>query len=639
MNRSPHCGGSGRSPVLLGLCIVAGLAGCDFPDRYDIQTFEKPAPWQSETSSTLTSQSRNSARPSTPEQAFDTADLGGGGVNGNSETSRTLSSTTGTSTNNGSPVERDPRLADEWESWQIHSLRSTILGGIHAKSTRDTDDQIRVDLEERGLTYRGMLQILESNQQTFWHDADGNLKKVDCTFRRGPIEFHRNIEVTANEVRFDDDRLITTKRKTLRIDSPLGGPLHVYQTLRRKPLQEGEVRQAKVLLPILGEVANLRLQHNSLASPSVLTREGFQEVVLQEASCLLSLGPERQRESVYWFDDNGDVQLYHVSNEQRFSYGCTETQYELLGREFLQQDAPISLQVPGKPIETEESLLKGDLQQVGYKIVWAKPPAPETVPDPNDADSTSAADKTESENQAFTDQAALAPRQYLQRGKNELQQKLIVSRVAVPKSKLRDRFDQLQTDESPNDLASTSLIDFRSASVRRIANATAGGANFSTAERVMEMNRTVHSLMSFTPLSKGMRAASEIADSSAADSTEQSLLLMALLRSAKIPCRLVLGIRHQGAETISATPDPSLPFQTRRSLPKGNRFVYHAWVMAKADDHWLSLDPVRGGETLPDCLAIEISDMHQVQPIELMEDYISKLSRMQISIYAIVRGV
>ncbi|MEO9593726.1 transglutaminase-like domain-containing protein [Rhodopirellula bahusiensis] len=621
---------------LMTLCVAVTLAplGCDVPDRYDIETFEKPAPWHPEVSSSFASQASNTARPSSAADAMRQSGMPEILSPGQSP-SDTMETIPGKPASRSSAGAIQNQLSDEWETWQVHSLRSTILGGIHAKSTRTVDNQIKVELEEQGLTYRGMLQILESNQQTFWHDANGDLKKVDCTFRRGPIESHRTIEITPSEVQFVDDRLVKTQKTTLRINSPLGGPLHVYQTLRRKPLKEGETREARVLLPILGEVATLRLQHNSLASPSVLTPAGFQEVVLQEASCLLSLDPKRQRESVYWFDDQGQVQLYHVSNEQRFSYGCKESQYKLLGQEFLSQDYPISLQVQGKPLETESSLLAGDLRQVGYKIMWAKPPAPESVPT-DDEEATEPDSETPPEEE--DKQIALAPRQYLQRGGDGVEQKLIVSRVPVPKSKLRDRFDQFDGDSTPADLAATSLLDYRSATVRRIAKATANSPDFTTAERAMEMNRTVHSLLSFEPLSQGMRSASQIADSSTADSTEQSILLMALLRSAGIPARMVMGIRHQTADHISPTQDLALPFQTRGRLPDGNRFVYHAWVVAKVDDQWISLDPVVGSETKPDCLAIESTDMKDIEPIELVEDFIDKLSRMQISIYAVIRG-
>ncbi|WDQ18578.1 transglutaminase-like domain-containing protein [Rhodopirellula sp. P2] len=616
-------------------CLTAALlpSGCDLPDRYDIQTFEKPAPWQAETTPSFASQARNTARPSSAADAMRQSGMPEI-LAPNQTPSNTIETVSGKPHSQASAGTIENRLADEWESWQIHSLRSTILGGIHAKSTRTADNEIKVELEEQGLTYRGMLQILESNQQTFWHDANGNLKKVDCTFRRGPIESHRTIEITANEVQFVDNRLVATKKKTLPIHSPLGGPLHVYQTLRRKPLQEGEIREANVLLPILGEVATLRLQHNSLASPSVLTPQGFQEVVLQEASCLLSLGPQRQRESVYWFDDQGQVQLYHVANEQRFSYGCNASQYKLLGQEFLRQDYPIALQVQGKPLETEASLLAGDLQQVGYEIIWAKPPAPESVA----ADPPGEANEPEPSADNQDNQIALAPRQYLRRNGDQAQQKLIVSRTPVPASKLRDRFDQFGGESTPADLAATSLVDYRSATVRRIANATANSPDFTLAERAMEMNRTVHSLLSFQPLSQGMRAASQIADSSTADSTEQSILLMALLRSAGIPSRMALGIRYQSADHVAPNRDIALPFQTRARLPDGNRFVYHAWVVAKVDDQWISLDPVAGTETQPDCLAIETTDMKDIDPIELIEAFIDKLSRMQISIYAVIRG-
>jgi transglutaminase-like putative cysteine protease len=257
------------------------------------------------------------------------------------------------------------------------------------------------------------------------------------------------------------------------------------------------------------------------------------------------------------------------------------------------------------------------------------------------ADSTAKPSETESESTADSEsnQIALVPRQYLQRNGDANQQKLIVSRSPVPKSKLRDRFDQFDDESTPADLATTSLVNYRSATVRRIANATANSPDFSVAERAMEMNRTVHSLLSFEPLSQGMRAASEIANSSTADSTEQSILLMALLRSAGIPSRLVMGIRHQPADPIAPSRDLVLPFQTRARLPDGNRFVYHAWVMAKVDDQWISLDPVSGFETTPDCLAIQTTDMKSIDPIELVEDFIDTLSRMQISIYAVVRGV
>ncbi|MFG0267523.1 MAG: transglutaminase family protein, partial [Rhodopirellula sp. JB055] len=97
----------------LAAALIAG--GCDLPDRYDIQTFEKPSPWDTETSTSFASQARNTARPSSAADAL---------LQTGAPDSRAPGQTPSNSLARfwGNPAAHPPaadtrtRLADEWET-------------------------------------------------------------------------------------------------------------------------------------------------------------------------------------------------------------------------------------------------------------------------------------------------------------------------------------------------------------------------------------------------------------------------------------------------------------------------------------------------------------------------------------------
>jgi len=599
--------------VLLG--VGAFLIGCDLPDRHDIAMFRKPASWE------LTS-SGSTASSGLPDSGNPTGNLDPAGdslLNG--------SLTSGDRTSDSD--------SDEWQIWYLHHVAPDYyLGGGVMQSQRVTEsgvDQIRVILTERTLVpsqapddppskppaesprwQPNRFECLTANEQTFWHATDGRLIRAECQVRRGPLQMSKNVEVEEEQVRFDVDHLTSKEKKRLAHRGELRGPLAVYQSLLGNPMALHQSRRSTVLLPIQECLAELEIRGRRDALIQRFTGEGLVLDSLHEAVALVSIGDSARREQYYWYDDRGVVQTTNITGERRFTYRCDEKQYTSLGQGFLNQAYPITVEVPGKPIPA------GEIKQLAWKVERS-PYLPELEKTPRSEDP--------SVDLSIRSRVQPAPRQYI-RQLDATHQRVITTDGPVSAEKLAGRFEPHVSRSTAADLAVTTLVDFNSPAVRKMLQISAAMKSFEDRELAVELNGIVHSLLSFEPLSVGIRPASSIASSPIADSTEHAILLISMLRARNIPARMVLGIRHLPRTAKPRTDAP------RADAPPSNmnRFVYHAWVMAKCEDEWISLDATSGKETSAGCLSLKTDDLSALEANRFVDDYLAVLRCMKLSV-------
>ncbi|MBB3208356.1 transglutaminase-like putative cysteine protease [Rhodopirellula rubra] len=570
--------------VLTGLVVGLMLCGCDLPDRHDIAMFRKPAVWEVEPPRDPTNDVNVQPASLVPENSNATA----------------------------------PRA--DWQFWYLHHVDPDgVIGGGVMQSQRTDSGQIKLELSERTLEKFGgsdgaspdaswqfnAIACLHSNEQVFWHSDDGQLSRIECRVRRGPLQTSKYIEISGDEVRFDVDHLTSQSKKRVIHHGALGGPLAVYQSLLGNPLRPREVRESKVLLPIQETLATLQIRGRSDALAKRMTEQGLVLDSLHEAVAMVSIDEVRRRERYYWYDDDGVVQATNITGESRFTYRCDEDQYRERVQGLLQDIYPISIEVPGKPIPP------GQIRQLALNIEFK--PQREVSSEASEAPPISKAS-----------QLIAAPRQYVQ-DIDETHQRVITANRPVSAKKLAGRFDVYNTRSFAADSAVTQLVDFRSAGVRKVLNVATSMTGMSDQEKAIELNRTVHSLLSFDPLSVGLRSASAVAGANIADSTEHAILLIAMLRAKGVPARMCLGMRY-------------LPRKVQPDVasPETNRFVYHAWVIAKAEDDWISLDATTGAETAADCIALAIDDLSNIDTKTFVNRYLSILKSMSMSVSAAV---
>lgn len=558
--------------------MVLGMpTGCDLPDRHDIELFRKPAAWEVADSS-----------------AADQHRIEPSGLSG--------------------IASAEDARRDTWHFWYLHYNDPTgVVGGVEMQSQRivdpGSDDQIEVTRKERVVTQSdapetgsatdpsswapNTFRYLTANHQTLRYAIDGRLVRAESRFRFGPVQQRRSLETTDDQIHFTAEGVRRSQTQSVEHRGKLAGPLAVYRSLLGRPLEPRKRREVTVVLPLQESTAELRIMGQPPALARRLTQQGLQMDSLHEAIAVLSIDSSQERQQYYWYDDEGVVQATNVSGDARFTYRCDEDQYTTMGMPFLAQEYPIVVEIPG------EKIADGRLTMLALEVEQS----PHSLATPT----------------ATWSGVSAAPRQYLQRI-DESHQRVILARPSVS---LANEVGMSSPYDSPvelADLAATPVLDYGSDGVRKVLNITASTAGISDHETAMGLNRTVHSLLSFVPLATGIRSAGSIAQSSVGDSTEHAILLAAMLRAKNIPARLAVGLRYlpnpidPGATVHQGEDSPAFPT---------HRFVYHVWVIAKAEEGWISLDPTTGEPTGPECLTLDITNLSELDAIGFVNRYLA----------------
>ncbi|WP_197167972.1 transglutaminase-like domain-containing protein [Neorhodopirellula pilleata] len=602
-------GRSRRIPQwIVGIPFLYGLMGCDLPDRHDIGVLRRPAAWEvdSDTSAELSS----------------TAQLSSLSI---SAVNRSATSVSG-----------DDVLPPPWEQWYLHYLDSprvgpTVIGGVAMKSETSKDavagdeDRLKVTLSERMLTPlypvlpARLLQkslpaatrvdrafCMTTKEQTFWHSADGQLQRVICSTRRGPLETTKTIAVANESASIEAMGPTGIVNKKLSFEGSLGGPLLVYQSLRGNPIGPNEVRTATVLLPAHDITAKLQLRGNPPVLAKRFKDDGIGLGLLNEAIGLITTGETHHRERCYWYDDEGVIQTTNIVGEPDFAFRCNQEQFERLGRPILDQSHCLGVKVSGKRIPTGQAFDKVSHLALDVECLHPNPP------------------------QSLVDGLVMRPavRQYIQR-LDEQRQRIVLAREVVSDDKLSDRYQTYQSPSTEVDLAATALIDFRSGAMQGVLATVASLRNLDKHELALEINRTVHSLLTYRSLGRGFQPASRIATSTTADSTEHAIMLIAMLRANGIPARMAMGLRFDPAIEKSVSEESP-------SEPQANLFGYHAWVIAEVDQRWISLDPTTGQTTTVDRIALEVTDLADGNPDPLIDRMLGQLRWYDFKVHKII---
>ena len=135
-----------------------------------------------------------------------------------------------------------------------------------------------------------------------------------------------------------------------------------------------------------------------------------------------------------------------------------------------------------------------------------------------------------------------------------------------------------KSEASPEDLASGTLINPDDPKLLELA-ATVDDS-LSSWQTAQALERLVHGSMQGTTLSLAFASSSDVLKTMSGDCTEYAVLLAALCRSKKIPCRLVFGLvysPHTGADTAEI-----------------GVMAFHLWNEVLVDEVWRPLDATFG---------------------------------------------
>jgi transglutaminase-like putative cysteine protease len=336
--------------------------------------------------------------------------------------------------------------------------------------------------------------------------------------------------------------------------------------------KKNETRTLKLLLPGQYQLATARLRCSGKASVPLMDGTPAE---LTEINSEIQIGENQPNYSTIWTDADGGI-------VRTFSPALRLVAYRT--------DEATATSIDGDDLVAVAIPVKGDFARpseatrVTFKI---------TIAATSDAENPS--------------ELKPVPGQYVRAGDGFYQ--LLVSRQE--ESDLTG-FAASQLAPSDADRQPNHFVDATTTLVRRFADAAIASSDMSDREVAEELTRTAHRLIAEKRDPSGFSRASEVARDGVGDSTDQAILLAALLRARKIPSQLAIGIKFSPGEP--------------------NRMTYHAWTLAHVGGDWLHLDATDGSVAAADRVALLTTNLSGGNEYKALIPLLDVIGRIEVEV-------
>jgi hypothetical protein len=432
----------------------------------------------------------------------------------------------------------DADLADG-ELWDVLFMQKSRVGYNHTIIQHQQQQGRRV-LRIEGVA---VMQVLRDSQKSrqetrfvSWETPDGQLLSFESTMKAGPVPLQTVGRVVGDRLQLTNTSAGKTTTNEIAWSSDIGGPYAVEASLQRRPLQPGDTRKIKFLMPNLNDVVTVELtarDYEPVALPS-----GKVSLLRIDNTLRFSTGIVMTGTS--WADRTGDV-LKAFTNEGNIeSLRATKVealdektlgQFDLVENLMIKLDKPLELGHRSGQIRYRVELEGGDPAAVFVSGAsqQVKPLGPHT------AEITVYAIRP---GRAGNRSAAADPPTEDDRRPNNMIQSDNPKIVAMAREAAGDEKDPWKT--------AVKLEDF------------------------------VHRTITVKDFSQAFATAAEVAETREGDCTEHSVLLAALARARGIPARVAIGLVY---------------------VERSRAMAYHMWTEVYVGDRWIPVDATlaRGG--------------------------------------------
>ncbi len=309
-------------------------------------------------------------------------------------------------------------------------------------------------------------------------------------------------------------------------------------SLRRKPMQPGETRTMRALLPVFTQVADVSLRAVRRERTPLLQEE--RELLRIESSVKIA---GNSIDTTLWTDKNGEVLKSYSAGIEQYSYRVSEA---------------VALAA-----SSNESFDLGNFSIVPVKKQLDEPHATRRVVyrmTLSDADPAI----------CFVNDAS---QQVTSLGKNMAE--VIVAPLTPDSAGFSSpNANTPLQDDAPteSDTAPNNLIQSDDPLVMKMAGQVVPEEK-NTWAVAQALERYVHEAITAKNFSQAFATAAEVAQSLEGDCTEHAVLLAAFCRARGIPARTAIGLVY---------------------YPRANGFAYHMWTEVWIADRWLALDATLG---------------------------------------------
>ena len=500
-----------------------------------------------------------------------------------------------------------------WESWDLYEVDGKTVGFNHtlaeaseAKSASE-EGRVRYTVQEQLQIPRGKATIVQRLEQSSTESDRGVLIGFESKLQVGPALTTETGSVDQGTLLVERVHAATTTSRRLPWQETYRGLVAVEQSLRNDPMQPGQSRTIRALLPIKHALATVRLY--CVGEATIPMRDGQQKPLL-EINRETSVDGEILSEAVLWTDAEGRVLRTLTPSLNLISYRVARQDVKAEFEAFGEQWPCVSVEVDGM-IQRPE-----DVKRMGFRVTplaESRPAPADTEPAENELAETGQAEGEPPADASASEADSLlispAPGQWVRRNDaGELN--VLVSRGSEQSQQPSRGFLSDQSPQQPGDLKQTAILNFRSPNIRKLAAAAIASRDMADEMVAIELAKTTQAMLQLDGSTSGFRRASEVELLKTGDTTDYAVLLAALLRAKGIPSRVALGLKYQAGDK------PAM--------------VYHAWTLAYVSDQWMSFDALDGGQANPDRLTILTTDLNDANPQHLFARYLNIVGNIQI---------
>jgi hypothetical protein len=419
---------------------------------------------------------------------------------------------------------------DRWYAQYIQGAKVGYGKTLASRFTEQGRELRRLDSESR-LTLarfgdRSEMEVRWTSIET----PSGEVLRFDSLARMGPVPARTTGRVLGGRMLIETN----TAGKSLATEIPWSPEFRGFQadedSLRAKPMQPGERREIRALLPLVNQVGSIELVAGQYESTRLLA--GNYELLRVQNTVVLPDG--KRLASVLWADRTGEV---------------LKIRDDMLGMETYRATKEVALDKTG-----EAAFDLGE-----YASIKVDRP----LPQPHDSQRVCYRVRLEG-----GDPAAIfvsCPTQQVRAIGTHTAELVVRSRRpdASPAGRLDVADPPTDEDRQPN-----SMIQSDDARIVAMA-AKAAGDRTDPWQTALALERYVHDSIKMVNYTQAFATAAEVAKTGEGDCTEHSVLLAAVARARGIPARVAMGLVY---------------------IQSAQAFGYHMWDELYIRDRWIPMD-------------------------------------------------
>ena len=442
----------------------------------------------------------------------------------------------GHSTAESSAISEKPR--EEWHALYIKGQWAGYVHEVERSETEGSQPVVIVEMDSRTAMKRNGEETEVTMKVSSVETGDGRLISFrdETLIGASPTITHGRVE--------GGKLLLTTEvagkesNRTLDWPKDAGGFSAPEQSLLRKPMQPGERRKLRYLVPMLNVLCTEEMEARDVETTEFMS--GMKDLL--RIDCNVSFDGGASFESVRWTDGHGELMKTEIWAMRQVSYRTTRE--EALGK-----DATISFDVFDEALVSLSQPLENprSLKRVRYRV--------------------------ELERGDPARQFAGGPAQQVKSTGDHTAELTVTSIDTQDPSCAGEATLPTDADRQPND-----TIQSDDERIVRMAREAAGDLEHST-EIALALEKFVYEKMKAkTNYKVALATAADVVQTLEGDCTEHAMLLAALARALNIPARVAMGLVY---------------------APQHQGFAYHMWTEIYLSGCWVPLDATLGEGVVP----------------------------------------